>query len=91
MSVCVFIAEALRELLRHNYSVSNIDVTVLLEQPKLRGVKRRIAQNIAALLNTHVSNVNVKARTHEGVDAVGQQKAIACHALALLKKKPPND
>lgn len=66
------------------YAVGNLDVTIILERPKMSPHKATIRQNIADLLHTHVDNVNVKAKTHEKVDAVGENRAVAVHTVALL-------
>ena len=69
------------------YTVGNLDVTVVLQRPKLSDHKRAIRQNLASLLGCHLSQVNVKAKTHEHVDAVGRGDAIACHVVVLLAKR----
>lgn len=36
-----------------------------------------------------LGRVNIKARTHEKVDSIGEGRALSCHAVVLLEKKPP--
>ena len=64
--------------------VINVDSTVMLEEPKLRPYMLSIRQNLAAALGVELSCVSVKAKTGEGVDAVGQNQAIAAHAVVLM-------
>ena len=61
-----------------------MDCTVILQRPKLGPRKPEIKANLAKLLGCDVSQVNLKAKTHEDVDALGENRAIACHAVVLL-------
>lgn len=83
----VFVEEAIKRTGDAGYGVGNIDVTVVLEQPKLRAHVDAMRANLAGLLGVDVSAVSVKAKTHERVDAVGKGEAIACHVVALLVKQ----
>ena len=76
------------ELVRERgFSVVNVDVVVLLERPKLGPFKTRIAEALAAVLGIAPTEIGVKAKTNEGVDAVGRGEAIAAHAVALLRRE----
>ena len=65
------------------YSVQNVDVMILAERPKLKSFKRPIAENVARLLSISPEQVNVKAGTNEGCDAIGRGEAIAAHVVLL--------
>jgi len=67
------------------FEVINVDVVVVLERPKLGPHRDRIAATLAEALGVDRSAVGVKAKTNEGVDAVGRGEAIAAHAVALLR------
>jgi 2-C-methyl-D-erythritol 4-phosphate cytidylyltransferase/2-C-methyl-D-erythritol 2,4-cyclodiphosphate synthase len=66
------------------WAVSSIDVTVLLERPKLAPHVTAVRQALARCLGIDLDRVSVKAKTNEGVDAVGRGEAIAAHAVAVL-------
>jgi 2-C-methyl-D-erythritol 2,4-cyclodiphosphate synthase len=68
------------------YKIINLDTTISLEKPKLLEIKNSIRKNIANILSLEENQVSIKAKTHEGVDAVGLQQAIMAHAVVLLKK-----
>ena len=77
-----------RELVRqHHWEVVNLDVIVHAQSPKLASYKGQIKRQIAGLLETDFANVNIKAKTNEGLDAVGEGRAIACTATVLLRKR----
>jgi len=80
----VFVAEAERIMREHGYAIGNLDVTVVLQRPKLGPHKQAIRENLANLLGVEVAQINVKGKTHEKVDAVGENRAIECHAVVLL-------
>ena len=82
----VFVEEAVRRMREAGYAIGNMDMTVILERPKLSPHKATIKQNLAGLLGCDVSQVNIKSKTHERVDALGENKAIACHVVVLVFK-----
>ena len=66
------------------YRVSNIDVPMIAQRPKLRPHITQMEQNIANALNLDVSRVNVKATTEERLGFTGEELGMACHAVCLL-------
>lgn len=69
------------------WQVANVDVVVILEQPKVGPHRRAIEHHISEALGVDASRVSVKAKTNEGVDAVGRGEAIAAHAVALVERR----
>jgi 2-C-methyl-D-erythritol 2,4-cyclodiphosphate synthase len=68
------------------YRISNVDVTVLAQKPKLKDHIRKMEENIAAALGIVADRVNVKATTEEGLGFTGAMEGIACHAVCLLEE-----
>ena len=68
------------------YRISNIDVTMIAQRPKLRPHITQMEQNIANALNLDVSRVNVKATTEERLGFTGEELGMACHAVCLLEE-----
>jgi len=66
------------------YAVVNVDVTVVLERPKIKGHVEAMRAVVAGALGVAVAHVSIKGKTNEGVDAVGRGEAIAAHAVALV-------
>lgn len=64
--------------------IQNLDATVMLETPRLRPYILAMRQKIAEVLEVDVTCVSVKAKTGEGLDAVGQRLAVTVHAVVLL-------
>jgi 2-C-methyl-D-erythritol 4-phosphate cytidylyltransferase / 2-C-methyl-D-erythritol 2,4-cyclodiphosphate synthase len=65
--------------------VGNVDVTVILEQPKIRDHVDAMRESVANAIGIDVARVSIKGKTNEGVDAVGRGEAIAAHAIALIR------
>jgi 2-C-methyl-D-erythritol 2,4-cyclodiphosphate synthase len=66
---------------RMSGAVSNVDLTVICEEPKLASHKAQIASLLTDVLS---APVNVKASTNEGMGAIGRGEGIACMAVALV-------
>jgi 2-C-methyl-D-erythritol 2,4-cyclodiphosphate synthase len=65
-------------------SIVNVDTTILLETPKLRPYVLSMRERIAETLGVDLACVSVKAKTGEGIDAVGQGMAVTAHAVVLM-------
>jgi 2-C-methyl-D-erythritol 4-phosphate cytidylyltransferase/2-C-methyl-D-erythritol 2,4-cyclodiphosphate synthase len=72
-------------LTSHHFEVANLDVTIVLESPKLSPYIEDMQTAMAGALGIDRARVSLKAKTNEGVDAVGRGEAIAAHAVALLR------
>lgn len=68
------------------YRIVNLDCIVFAEAPKLSPHKLPIRQSLAKILAIPIDAVSVKAKTGEGVDAVGQRVAISAQCVALISK-----
>jgi 2-C-methyl-D-erythritol 2,4-cyclodiphosphate synthase len=68
------------------YSIVNLDCIVFAQQPKLSPNKDLIGKRIAEILEIKPTQVNIKAKTGEGVGAVGQDKIMMAQCVALLMR-----
>lgn len=82
----VFLREAAERARRAGYAISNLDATVILERPKLSPHKDAMRANLARVLEIDTSRVNLKGKTHEKVDAVGEGRAVEVHVVVLLAR-----
>jgi len=71
-------------LLIRKLRVSNADITVLAEAPKVGPVREQIRRQVAELLEVSEDQVNVKATTTEGLGFLGRGEGIAAQAIVLL-------
>jgi len=70
---------------RYGYRIGNVDVTLILERPKVASFKPAMKDNIVKLLHTSPGRVNIKARTHERLDSVGELRSLSCHVVLTLE------
>ena len=68
------------------YRISNIDVTMIAQKPKLKDHIPQMRQNIASVLALDVKRVNVKATTEEKLGFTGREEGLSCHAVCLLEE-----
>src|SRR5262249_47670240 len=79
-----FIRETLARLNRDGWHLVNVDVIIFAQEPKLGPVKADIRRHLAGLLGLDPAAVNVKAKTGEGVGAIGRAEAISCQAVVAI-------
>ena len=68
------------------YRVSNIDVTMIAQKPKLKDHIPQMVMNIAGAVGIDPSRVNVKATTEEKLGFTGEGLGMSCHAVCLLEE-----
>ncbi|NQV51236.1 MAG: 2-C-methyl-D-erythritol 2,4-cyclodiphosphate synthase [Candidatus Marinimicrobia bacterium] len=73
-------------LLEKGWIVSNLDATLVLQQPKVMQYLPEMRQKLAAAINIPADQVSVKATTTEGLGMTGQGDAVAAQAVCLLSK-----
>ena len=67
------------------YSIVNIDLNVICEKPRLDKHRLDIEENIARLLEIHADQVNLKAKTNEGLDSLGEGRGVSAQAIVLIR------
>jgi len=83
-SSLLFLEQTRRLLAKAGFAIVNVDATIGLERPKLAPYIPAMRNKLAAALGIKPEQVSVKAKTGEGVDAVGQGLAIRADAIALI-------
>ncbi len=83
----LFLREALSRARAAGYAVGNVDLTVILERPRLSNSKNAMRTRIAELLEITPSQVNLKGKTHERLDALGEGRGVAVHCIVLLQRR----
>jgi 2-C-methyl-D-erythritol 2,4-cyclodiphosphate synthase len=80
----LFIEQACKMLANRKMRVVHVDVIVICERPKLNPHFPAVRSALAKVLNLGSDDISLKAKTNEGVDAVGRGEAIAAHAIATV-------
>jgi 2-C-methyl-D-erythritol 2,4-cyclodiphosphate synthase len=71
---------------QRGYQIVNADSTVIIERPRLRPYIQQMRERLAQVLAIEADCISVKAKTGEGLDAVGEGRAVAAHAIVLLQQ-----
>lgn len=76
---------AVQLVVKGGWAIVNVDATIIAQEPKLAPHMDRIRESVAQCIGIDLQRVNVKAKTKEGCDAVGERRAMEVHAIALLE------
>lgn len=69
-----------------NYSVGNIDATLVMERPKINPHIPLMQETLAAIIGFDIDNISIKATTNETMGFVGREEGVVAHAVALIYK-----
>ena len=81
----LFLRAVCEMLQKKKLTIVNVDAIVIAEKPKLHAYKAEMGATVARELGLKASQVNIKAKTNEGLETIGRGRAIAAHAIASLK------
>jgi len=82
----VFLDSTIDLLHQHNWTIGNIDVTIVAERPKLAPHIQEMRVHLAEHLRLDKEQVSVKATTTDGLGFTGRREGIACYAVALIER-----
>jgi len=83
----IFINRIIDIIGKKSMRIVNIDVTILLEKPKLKDYKQVILQSVAELCNISFDRVNIKAKTNERMGFVGSSEGIVVYCICEIQLK----
>lgn len=69
-----------------NYKISNIDIFISCEKPKLANYIDKMRENISKILDISIKEISIKAGTNEGLGYIGKGKGIECTSVVLLEE-----
>lgn len=82
----VLLREVVQKMNEEHYEIGNVDAVIMAQAPKFRPYIDGMRESVASILNTPVSNVNIKATTTEKLGFVGRAEGITSEAVVLLTK-----
>ncbi len=83
----LFLQEIEKKVYFEKLEIVNIDISVVLEAPKIAPFKEEISRNIAKSLFLKPFQVNTKATRGEGLGFIGRGEGVVCYAISLLKPR----
>ena len=82
----ILLQKVLKLVQEEKYQVSNVDVTILLQKPKLRNYIDSMRDTLSNIMEINKSQISVKATTTEGLGFVGREEGVAAHCVCILKQ-----
>lgn len=83
-----FLLKMVFEMVKNEgFYISNIDCTIILQEPKIKMYIEDMKKTVAHILNINLDQINIKATTEEGLGFTGECLGVATHAVALVYKK----
>ena len=82
----VLLVEVMEILNKKGFEINNIDVTVLLQKPKLRNHIIKMIETLSAVMKIDKKKLSIKATTTEGLGFVGREEGVAAHCITLINK-----
>lgn len=82
----ILLAKVIQLLKAENYTVGNVDCTLVLEQPKINPHIEAMKQALAPIMNIETGDVGIKATTNEKMGYVGREDGVCAYAVALIQK-----
>ena len=73
-------------LYKSNFSINNLDINLICEQPKVSKYREKIINSISSLTTLNKNQINLKGKTVEKLGLIGKEKAIACEVIVSISK-----
>lgn len=83
----LFLQATVTMLEERSWSINNVDITVIAEEPKLKDYFAQMKLNLMQDMKTDLNQINVKATTTEKLGSIGRKEGIAATAIVLLQTK----
>ena len=83
----LFLEEVEKKVHFQKFKIVNIDISLVIEEPKIRPHKAEMVENLARHLFIKPDQINVKATRGEGLGFVGRGEGVICYAVAMLDKR----
>ncbi len=82
----ILLATVMELLKKENYTIGNVDCTLVLENPKINPHIDKMKQTLAPILNIDTNDISIKATTNETMGYVGREEGVCAYAVALIEK-----
>ncbi|MBP7216384.1 MAG: 2-C-methyl-D-erythritol 2,4-cyclodiphosphate synthase [Candidatus Omnitrophica bacterium] len=86
ISSVALVRRVVKLLAKKGFRIVNLDTVIIAQKPNLTAFKSRIRASVARAFCVEEKRVNIKAKTNESMDAIGDQQAIAAHAVVMVCK-----
>ena len=80
------LSHAHKMLQESQYQLNNVDITIVLEEPRLQDFILEMRKNISRLISLEIDRISIKSSTSQKIGLIGNNQAIACYSSILVKK-----
>ncbi len=80
----ILLSQVVTLISEQGYSLSNADITIVAQHPKLAAHIDAMRTNIASVLHADIGRISIKATTEEHLGFTGRQEGIKCYSVCLL-------
>jgi 2-C-methyl-D-erythritol 2,4-cyclodiphosphate synthase len=87
ISSLTLLARISEALDRNNFLISNIDSTIVCQEPRIAPYIEKMKENLAMVIGIETFKINIKGKTEEGMGFTGKKKGISAYAVALIHHK----
>ena len=81
----ILLQKVMKLVKEEKYQISNVDVTILLQKPKIRNYIDSMRDTLSNIMEINKSQISVKATTTEGLGFIGREEGVAAHCVCILK------
>lgn len=85
ISSLVLLSESFKLIQKKRLKIGNIDITIILEEPKISPYTDKMKKNISKILNIKTSQISIKSTTSEGLGFIGKKQGCSAYSICLLK------
>ncbi len=78
--------ENVKDKIENKFEIVNIDSIIIAESPKLNPYFNEMKENISEILNMNIRDINIKAKSNEGMGFIGRKEGIASFCSVLVKE-----
>ena len=80
------LSHAHKMLQESQYQLNNVDITIVLEEPRIQDFILEMRKNISRLISLEIDRISIKSSTSQKIGLIGNNQAIACYSSILVKK-----
>ena len=81
----ILLKKVIKLVKEEKYQISNVDITIILQKPKLRNYIDSMRDTLSNIMEINKSQISIKATTTEGLGFVGREEGVAAHCVCILK------
>lgn len=83
----IILNHAYNLLKKRNYKINNIDITIVIESPRLQPLINEMKKSLSDLLDIDLTQISIKSSTSQKIGLIGEHKAVTCYSTILISNE----